>query len=67
MQAAGYLGFFGYLVARYRRHDRGDCGCARVSARIGVAGISRAGAPAFAGVAATVTYPAVSHCLLPFW
>lgn len=60
IQGVLFLGFLGYLLPRYLRHDRGDCGCSRLATRIGMAGLLRAGALAIASIVAAVWYPAVT-------
>jgi methylamine utilization protein MauE len=59
-QAVLYLGFLAYLAIRYRNRDRADCACARVGARIGVAGLVRTGALGLISAAAAAGYPAAT-------
>lgn len=56
VMALSYLGFGGYLMVRYRRGDRADCGCSRVASRVGLAGVARA-----AGLAVCVALAGVAH------
>jgi hypothetical protein len=58
-QGLFYAAFLGHLWLRHRRNDRADCGCGRVSARIGVAGLLRAGVLAAVSGAAAAGYPSV--------
>jgi hypothetical protein len=54
---AVYLAFFCYLLLRFRRHDRGDCGCTGIGARVGTAGLVRSGSLGTLAIGAAVTYP----------
>lgn len=59
-QAALYVAFATHLSWRRHRGAASDCGCNRMSAAVGPAGITRAVALALAALAATTRYPAVT-------
>ena len=60
VQGVLFLAFLGFLLARYLRHDRDDCGCSRLATRIGMAGLLRTGLLAVASIVAAIWYPAVA-------
>ncbi|MEO7196221.1 MAG: MauE/DoxX family redox-associated membrane protein [Pseudonocardiaceae bacterium] len=59
-QAALYVAFAIHLAWRRHRGERSDCGCNRLGAAVGPAGIARAGLLALATLAATARYPAAT-------
>ncbi|MGH3825603.1 MAG: MauE/DoxX family redox-associated membrane protein [Pseudonocardiaceae bacterium] len=59
-QAALYLAFATHLSWRRHRGERSDCGCNRMGAAVGPAGIARAGLLAAATLAAAAQYPAAT-------
>ncbi|MGH3855944.1 MAG: MauE/DoxX family redox-associated membrane protein [Pseudonocardiaceae bacterium] len=59
-QAVLYVAFATQLSWRHHRGGRSDCGCNRMGAAVGPAGIVRAGLLALATLAATARYPAAA-------